>query len=560
MKKRHLCIFLLTILLVFSFLSDAYSQGIRKKLACFPLIPKTLRAISETENIMSTLLNDIDRSGYFELVERKKIENIMDLENMRPEDRTRRTFLSIGNKYGIDFILSGLVDTTESGVIVELELFHVKDKSSCLTDVFNVSERDASGKKIQDIAAVIVKKARQCAEAGSSILSQPLTPPINVETAGTTDAIRVKWSHQRPENILGYKVYKSAKEDGPFNQIATTTSPFFMDRNLKLNEVFYYKIKAISKAGVESEFSYMVVGKTSVAPYAPIFLNIKPDIKSAHLKWVPKPHAEKDEGLNVAGFKIYRKAKNEKDYIEVARLNNETKEYIDKGLADGTDYTFAITAFNEKKSESHFSARLDVTTIPTMKPLKTTNGKIRHVILAWEPINADIVEGYRIYRSFEQYGSYKRITQISNRETRLYTDKDLEDNKIYWYRITAYNTTNIETDMSEPSSAKTRDKPPMPKGLTAKATEPKKVLLQWELINSPDDEIKGYKIYRSFTEVGEYKLINDVRADKNQYLDDDFNIKENTVFYYRISSFNSANAESPLTAPISVQAIAEPKK
>jgi len=561
MKKRHLSILLLATILTLSFLSDAYPQGIRKKLACFPLIPKTLRAISETENIMSTLLNDIDRSGFFELVERRQIENIMDLESMRLEDRSRQTFVSIGNKYAIDFILSGVVDTADSGIIVELELFDVKGKTLCLSDIYNISGGDGSGSKIHDVATTIVKKARQCAGAGlSSVSSQPLTPPANVEAMGTTDAIRVKWSHQRPEQILGYKVYKSAKEEGPFNQIATTTSPFFIDSNLRLNETFYYKIKAISQGGAESEFSDMVVGKTSVAPHAPIFLSVKPDIKSAHLKWLPKPHTEKDEGLIVAGFKIYRKTKNEKDYAEVTRLNHEAKEYIDKGLADGTEYSYAITAFNEKKSESHFSAFLNVTTVHTMKPLKTSNGKIRYTILAWEPINSDIIEGYRIYRSQDQYGAYKRITQISNRETKTYTDRDLEDNKVYWYRITAYNAANTETDMSEPSSAKTRDKPPAPKGLIAKFAGSKKVILQWEPIDSPADEIKGYKIYRSTAEEGEYKMINDVRSDKDQYVDDDFSIKEDTVFYYRISSFNSANAESPLSRPVSVQVIVEPKK
>ena len=560
MDKRPFVICFVAILSVFMLFSYASSQGIRKKLACFPFTPKTLRAISETENLMSTLQNDLDRSGFFELTERKKIENIMDLENMRPEDRSKSTFLSIGNKYGLDFILSGSIDTTDAGIVLELELFDIKGKTSCLSDIYNVSERDASGKKIQDIAGIIIKKAKECSGAGSAAAAQPLTPPVNIETTGSTDAIRIKWGHQRPDMILGYKVYKSAKEEGPFNQIATTTTTFFMDRNLKLNETFYYKIKAISQTGAESEFSTMAVGRTSVAPYPPIFLNIKPDIKSAHLKWLPKPHGEKEKGLEVAGFKIYRKKQGEKDYTEAARLSNEAKVFTDKGLSDGTEYEYAITAFNENKSESHFSARLSATTVAKMKPIKASNGKIRHAILAWEPIISDVVEGYRIYRSLDKYGSYRRITQISNRETTTYTDKDLEDNKEYWYRIAAYNSSNMETDLSEPTSAKTRDRPPVPKGLKARATEPKKVVLQWDLIVSPDDEIKGYKIYRSSTESGEYKLINDVRSDRDQYIDDDFSIKENTVFYYRVSSFNSANAESQLSSPVSVQAIAEPKK
>lgn len=559
MNKKRILIVFVSLFFIFMLFSDGYAQHIRKKLACFPFIPKTLRAIGDTENIMSTLLNDIDRTGLFELVERKKIENIMDLENMRADDRSKTTFLSIGNKYALDFMLAGTVDTTDNGVILELELFDVKGKNICLKDIYNLSG-DVTGRKIQDIASIIVKKTKECSGSDVAISSLALSPPTQIDVTGSTDAIKIKWGSEKPHNILGYKIYKSAKEEGPFNQIATTTIPSYTDGNLKLNETYYYKVKAISITGNESDFSETIKGQTSTAPYAPIFLSARPDIKSAHLKWVPRPGSEKHEDLIVAGFRIYRKSFDEKEFSEVAQVGKETKEYIDKELKDGTEYTYAITAFNEKKSESHLSTKLTIKTLQKMDPVKTLNNKIRHTVLTWEPVKSDFIEGYRIYRSTEEYGSYTRIAQISNPETTSYKDKELEDNKTYWYRITAYNKENIETDLSEPASAKTRDKPPVPHGLTAQATGPKKVLLTWKLIDNPEDEIKGYKIYRSNTESGEYRLINDVREDKSSYVDDDFNIKENTVFYYRVSSFNSANAESKLSSPVSVEAIPEPKK
>lgn len=559
MSRKIFFIFLTLCIFIILPFSNGYTQHIRKKLACFPFIPKSLRAIGDTENIMSTLLNDIDKSGLFELVERKKIENIMDLENMRADDRSRTTFLNIGNKYTFDFILAGDVDSTDSGVYLELELFDVKGKTVCLKDIYNVSA-DITGKKIHDIASIIVKKTKECSGDGSKAKNAPLTPPLNIEVMGSADAIRIKWEHENYKNILGYKIYKSAKEDGPFNQIATTTTPFFTDSSLRLNETYYYKIKAISQIGEESDFSNTIVGRTSIAPYTPIFLSVKGDIKSAHVKWVPRPMTEKHEDLVVAGFKVYRKSSKEKDFTEVARLNKETKEYSDKGLLDGMEYSYAITAFNEKKSESHFSTQLTVRTVDKMEPVKTINNKIRHTVLLWNPIKLDVVEGYRIYRSNEEYGTYIRIAQISNNEKSNYIDKDLDDNKTYWYKITAYNKENIETDLSEPTPAKTRDKPPVPKELTAKAIEPKKVVITWKLIDSPEDEIKGYKIYRSNSDSGEYRLINDVRPDKHSYLDDDFTIKENTIFYYRIASYNSANAESALSQPVSVEVIPEQKK
>ncbi|MCX7965659.1 MAG: hypothetical protein N2596_03425, partial [Syntrophorhabdaceae bacterium] len=313
-EKRIFTLFTIFIFLLISF-SDVFAQHIRKKFACFPFIPKSLRAIGDTENIMSTLSNEIDRSGLFELVERKRIENIIDVESMRPDDRSNATLISIGSKYAFDFILSGAVDTNENGVFLDLNLIDVKGKSTCLKDIYNVSA-DVTGKKIQDIALLIVKKTKECSGEGSAVASGPIPPPSNIEVTDSADAIRLRWEHGSSKNILGYKIYKSANEEGPFNQIATTTNPYFTDGNLKLNETYYYKIKVISQTGAESDFSNMVVGRTSMAPYTPIFLSARPDIKSAHLKWVPRPVTEKHEDLVVAGFKIYRKSEKEKDFME----------------------------------------------------------------------------------------------------------------------------------------------------------------------------------------------------------------------------------------------------
>jgi fibronectin type 3 domain-containing protein len=282
-------------------------------------------------------------------------------------------------------------------------------------------------------------------------------------------------------------------------------------------------------------------------PPPPIFINLEADIKAAHLKWSLRP------GYKVADFKVYRREESEKEFKEIATIPGKDTIVTDRGLKDNTTYYYALTAMDAKRDESDLSKILEIKTLKAPDGLKAEGGRIRQVHLSWIVYPSDIGEGYIIYRAADKTKEFRQIAKIKERKTNIYSDKEaLADATTYWYRISVFNKSGQETDPSEAVSATTRGIPPTPQGFTAKKGEPRRVSLQWEVVKSPEDEIKGYYIFRGTEEKGEYKNIAKIKSpDTHSFVDSEPPLKDNTRYYYRISSYNSVEMTSDLSEPIS---------
>jgi fibronectin type 3 domain-containing protein/TolB-like protein len=559
-KAYHLLLTLFSVIAMLYAASQAWSDLNRQKLAVLPFIAKNMDALTHIESLSSLLVANIDRRGYFEIFERKKTEQLLELEGVRIEELTREEIFRIGTKNGVDFILIGNVTRVGSSMSFEMELLNSRDRKVCLSETIRFSELELSG-KLGETAAYIVRKAGDCSLAGNQGGAAPETaiaPPANVRAVGTPSSIRISWSHPAMSRVIGFKLFRSVSEYGPYTQIATNSENVYKDDNLKLNEAFFYKVSAISKSGSESTHSAPVSGKTSIAPNPPILLTAKGDIKSVHIVWRPRP-GSKTPDTEEAGYRIYRRMAGDKEFMEAASLPADRTEYKDAGLKDGTTYAYSVSAFNSGRTESELSPSLDALTLSGPEGLKAVDGKIRRVPLAWTVHIQEAVEGYRIYRSSEKAGTYGRIGEVKDRLATSFTDKDLQDNKTYWYRITAYNKDSAETDMSEPVKVVTRGVPPSPGGLSVKSREPRRVPISWERVMNPDDEIKGYRIYRASVENGDYKNIGKTDDDRNSFIDEDQPLKDDTTYFYRVSAFNSAGAESLQSLPVSAVTKAVPR-
>jgi len=62
----------LVLLVAFAGYASADAGGLKPRLACVPFLATSLQAMAFTEQISSTLVNSLDRSAVFEVVERKK--------------------------------------------------------------------------------------------------------------------------------------------------------------------------------------------------------------------------------------------------------------------------------------------------------------------------------------------------------------------------------------------------------------------------------------------------------------------------------------------------------
>lgn len=536
--------------------------GFRPKLGCVPFMATSLQAMAFTEDISSSLLNSLDRSRYFEIVERKKIEQFLELEGLRLDNLDHESILKISAKAGLDYVVHGSVNANDSATSLNITLLNVRARKVLMKETYRMSQTDFS-RKLLEIAGSLVDKVKggidQPQSPEPAVAGMSVAAPRTVEASGTANSIRLRWQSDMKQ-IAGFNIYRSTSGGGPYSLHATTTETSFTDENMKLNEEFYYRLAAVSQSGGISELTPPVRGATAISPPSPIFMNVEPDIKGARLVWRPRPASGTDRRTEANGYLIYRRHGDDTAFTPVARLPFDAVSYVDNGLKDGVKYVYTITSYNRSGTESEYSSKLAVTPLPVPKAVRGAAGKIRHAPLSWDRYPSELAEGYVLYRSDKKDGQYSVIARLEGVASSVYTDRELADNTTYWYRLSAYKKGGLETAPSEPVPVTTRDIPPVPVNINAIGAQPRMVTLRWKLAGTPEDEIQSVIIYRMMDEKGvTLEKIGEVPASQNQFVDDQPPLHDRTTYYYRLAVRNSGGAISQQTVVVSATTKAPPE-
>jgi fibronectin type 3 domain-containing protein len=131
--------------------------------------------------------------------------------------------------------------------------------------------------------------------------------------------------------------------------------------------------------------------------------------------------------------------------------------------------------------------------LPTVQGLNVKVG-LSKVGLEWTPITNKEIAGYRIFRGDREHG-YRLIATLSDRYRSHYTDKDLNPNESYNYKISCYTK---DGRVSLASSSKriraTRSQLPPPIILEASENLPNRIKLLWKI--HKNKEVNAYIVER----------------------------------------------------------------
>jgi fibronectin type 3 domain-containing protein len=183
-------------------------------------------------------------------------------------------------------------------------------------------------------------------------------------------------------------------------------------------------------------------------------------------------------------------------WTEVARGIAESVVVTD--LANGTQYSFAVTAVDTSDNESTRSAAAQATPVPpdTTAPdvptgLTTTAGDAQ-VTINWRPVSASDATGYHVYQRVAPNGAWARVNAAILEGT-TYTATGLANGTQYDFAVTAVDDDNNESPKSDIASATPADVPPdAPTGLTATPGDGE-VRLEWNPVT--DIDVIGYRVY-----------------------------------------------------------------
>lgn len=241
----------------------------------------------------------------------------------------------------------------------------------------------------------------------------------------------------------------------------------------------------------------------------------------------------------VEGFVLYRSSNN-KDFQEVAFIANPiATHFVDVGLVPETQYQYYFLSV----SDNYYSSRskiIDVKTsfIDSIENLYASNDYPKKVKLLWTPHSNPSVSEYLVQKNID--GEFKTIASINNRLLVEYIDYDLEDGANYQYRIIAKDFLGNPSRPSKIITAKTKQKPKLSTKLSVTNHLPNDIVLSW----TKNNDARYYKIYRSNTNDGIYKLIGE--SSKLEFID---NIgKQGQSYFYKLSVVDFNDIESELSS------------
>ncbi|MCX7816437.1 MAG: hypothetical protein N2317_02845 [Syntrophales bacterium] len=556
----------------------AHPQPAQVKISIFNFVATNIEAAGYGTTVSNMLTNSLSSEATFNILEKKELESFLALNDLQQNDDLQNV-LNIGSRLGLDIIITGSVEKRGTIIDIRASVIDIAKRRPIYRRKINVLGDAALLSEVRKLSDDIKKAVAHNLRVQHEEEKEGLKGPEGITVRPGSKRVFLKWN-PLPIQVSGYEVFRASKEAGPFAKVGQVVKPEFTDENVERNKTYYYKIRPISIQGVTGEYSNIVTAETAPSPNPPVILLTESHVKSITITWSPNPMPS-DDPLQLKGYKIYRSKVEEGPYQEIGNIMGRDVglgldtaldkllrvSYTDRNLADGEDYYYKITAYNEKGIESDFSKALKGTTIPPVEGLSAKGDMIREIEVTWNNLNYPYIKGYYVYRSTSPDSGFIKIKRLDAPSTDVkkivYMDKEgLADATRYYYRVTAFETPDTETTPSITVSAITKGKPPVPTGFTAVSGLVKKVELSWTPLTDPD--VEGYILFRSRDRSGKFLEVKRIRGrEVSSYTDEEegsSKLEDGVTYHYVLKSFNKVAVESDISNVVSATTKPKPVK
>ncbi|MFA5857625.1 MAG: FlgD immunoglobulin-like domain containing protein [Elusimicrobiota bacterium] len=379
-------------------------------------------------------------------------------------------------------------------------------------------------------------------EASSTTVTTDLTAPVNVSVLSSKcSELRIGWTVSTSVVLKDYILYRSTTPGSGYVKITSTGIPpgvtSYVDTGLGSNKEYYYVLTSRDTGNNESEYSNQAAGTTTnILPPTNVYaFSSKQGVVT--IEWAASVSS---------GFKdyiLYRSTSSGSGYISVVStgISSNSTIYYDNGLEANKKYYYALITRDALNKESQYSNETSFTVIDLSPPVnvsaKVVSNKCGELIIEWEESSSTGVKDYILYRSLSPGSGYVCVVSTGiDADANSYIDSGLENNRKYYYVLTARDMLDGESAYSNIASSTTIAlQLKIPSGLTVtNAGLGTQLNLVWA-INTELDFSK-YAVYRNIT--NNYitsVLISTVTV--NSYSDK--GLVNNTTYYYWLRAFNT---------------------
>jgi len=414
-----------------------------------------------------------------------------------------------------------------------------RDEEYNLTDgeryTYVVETIEGLGKPPNDPFVII---SRESAEGSGKPLGDGKAPSVPEKfkaVSGDDYSVNLTWSMPKELDLKGYKIMRSGKSGGPYEEIANINNPqvlSYVDRNL-VPGTYFYVICAYDEvpnySANSNEVSITFIG---LEPPHDVSISTCPEGNALNLSWQVS-HQDID------GYKVYRALDNVNFEI-VAQINNRTNSrYKDTNLQDGVTYYYSLTCYKgsieSEKTDAVFATPADsLAPQPTVVYLEDHSSE-GYVLIKWEKITDSDLQGIIIKRGTSS-GVYDTEFNVSKYDI-SFCDSTILPGIVYYYVVCPYDEVPNIGVSNEVSGPDISGLPPIPANVVVTVVPEGNALnISWRDGLGPSTGIaESYNVYISNASGGEYRFLANT---KNKfYLHT--GLEDGVAYYYRISAKNS---------------------
>lgn len=241
------------------------------------------------------------------------------------------------------------------------------------------------------------------------------------------------------------------------------------------------------------------------------------------------------------GYNIYRSTQSGSGFVKIAATASNVYTYTDTGLTTGTTYYYKVEACKSGTGivgagimSSAVSAQPMITTPVNVTAASRSYNSIK---ITWGKVTG--AQKYEVYRSTSKSTGY---TKIGTTTSASYTDKNLDTNKKYYYKVNAVygNYTSSYSSVSY-----TKAVPAATSSLTITSTAYNKLQITWKKVSGATK----YVLYRSKKEGSGYTKLTSTTSTK--YLDT--SVKSGVKYYYKVVPYrNTVKGKEKIESGVAV--------
>lgn len=263
------------------------------------------------------------------------------------------------------------------------------------------------------------------------------------------------------ENLTGFRIYR-AVGNGTLESLKLENPEVraYNDTGVDNGQPYDYAVAALYGSEMEEALSDTVTSTPGGPPFPPLQVSLDPTNSDINVTW--RAPAD-DGGFPIQLYSIQKKI-GDQSYQNLITRPPEQPFFLDRGLEEGTNYSYRIIAINERgpspvSEEVSYCIPLDPLAPTPPRDLAAETGDL-FIHLRWSPPQNEGTEpvlGYKVYRRMEQ-GPEEKLATLSA-STLDYNDTLVVKDTNYTYTIAAYNT-----DLDSEPSRKLTIRIPAPEG------------------------------------------------------------------------------------------------